>query len=357
MDAETPSTASGSVSLLAGRAQTGLALAFEHIPRSAKRLLAGPPLVRDGQTLDLDMQVLVRFSERRGEPTLEELGAEGARRRIEQNVRLVGGKPIAGVAERDLSLAEGELAGRIFEPAAGPSGAGIVFFHGGGWVTGNLDTHAQPCRALALHSGASVISVDYRLAPEAPFPAAVDDALRAYRDVAARAGEFGIDPSRIAVAGDSAGGHLAAVTAQQALRDGGPAPAYQALIYPAVRFGAKTHSRTLFGEGFLLTSESMDWYEAQFLQGADREDVRVSPLLAGELAGVAPALIVTAGFDPLRDEAEEYANRLAEAGVPTTLRRFPGLVHGFINMYGISPASRLALAEIGGAIRSALASS
>lgn len=353
MDAKTPSTRPRGLLLPAAT----LALAFEHIPRSAKRLVAGRPTTRDGQTLNLDMQLIARFAERRGAPPPAELRVDAARANLAASARLVAGRALAGVRTSELPVAgaAGALRARSFAPQDAGTGAGIVFFHGGGWVTGGLDTHDQPCRALALHSGATVISVDYRLAPEAPFPAAVDDALAAFRDVAARAEELSLDASRLAVAGDSAGGHLAAVTAQRARREGGAAPAYQALIYPALRFGAKTRSRMLFAAGFLLTSESMGWYESQFLQGADPDDVRASPLIAGDLAGLAPALVVTAGFDPLRDEGEQYAAKLVAAGVETAVRRFPGMLHGFINMYGTGPAPRLALAEIGGAIRAALA--
>jgi acetyl esterase len=339
------------------RAQAGLALAFEHTPRGVKRLIAGSPITGDGQTLDLDMQLIVRFTQRGGEATLAELGVAGARARLDASARLAGGRAVRGVRTSELTVAgaAGELRARSYEPESGASGAGIVFFHGGGWVTGSLETHDQPCRALTLHSGAKLISVEYRLSPESPFPAPVEDAFAAFQDVAARAGQLGLDASRIAVAGDSAGGHLAAVTAQLSARASGPAPAYQALIYPAVRFGSNPRSRVLFGEGYLLRGSSMDWYESQFLQAADPTDPRASPLLAADLAGLAPALIVTAGFDPLRDEAEEYGARLAAAGVKTVVRRFPGMLHGFFNMGGIAAAPRLALAEIGGAIRAALA--
>jgi acetyl esterase len=218
-------------------------------------------------------------------------------------------------------------------------------------VVGDLDTHDAPCRALATSSGARVLSVDYRLAPEHPFPAGVDDALAAFR----AAVEEAPDPGRVAVGGDSAGGHLAAVTAQQAASDGGPAPAFQLLVYPATDFAVRHPSRDTFAEGFLLTKASMDYYEACFLPpGADKRDPRVSPLHATELGGLAPALVVTAGFDPLRDEGEAYAARLQEAGVPAILRRHPGFVHGFFNMLGLGPGPRAAVAEMGGVLRGAL---
>jgi acetyl esterase len=200
-----------------------------------------------------------------------------------------------------------------------------------------------------------VLSVDYRLAPEHRFPAPVEDALAAFRDAVARAGELGADPRRVAVAGDSAGGHLASVTAQLCAADGGPAPAFQLLIYPATDCSRVSQSRRTFAEGFILTKENMDWYEEQFL-GADggRSDPRASPLLAQELGGIAPALVVTAGFDPLRDEGEAYARRLQEAGVRALLRRHPGYVHGFIHALVAGPGPREAVAELGGALRALL---
>jgi acetyl esterase len=200
-----------------------------------------------------------------------------------------------------------------------------------------------------------VLSVEYRRAPEHRFPAPVDDALAAFRDAVARAAELGADPDRIAVAGDSAGGHLAAVTAQQSLRDGGPSPAFQLLVYPVTDCVETAASRITFAEGFILTKPNMDWYEEQFFgPDGDRRDPRGSPLLAGDLSGLAPALVVTAGFDPLRDEGEAYARRLREAGVRTLLRRHAGYVHGFINALANGPGPREAIAEMGGVLRAAL---
>ncbi len=231
----------------------------------------------------------------------------------------------------------------------------IVFFHGGGHVIGDLDTHDQPCRFLARHSGALVLSVDYRLAPEHRFPAAVDDALAAFRWAHREAEALGGDPRRIAVAGDSAGGNLAAVVALRAKLDGGPAPAFQALIYPVTDYSANHRSAELFGEGFFLTQRQMDWYRDHYFATEDeRRDPSASPLLASDLSGLAPALVVTAGFDPLRDEGEAYAKRLREAGVATTLRREPDLVHGFINAAGLGGRPAEALGAIATDLRQAL---
>jgi acetyl esterase len=201
-----------------------------------------------------------------------------------------------------------------------------------------------------------VLSVDYRRAPEHPFPAGVDDALAAFRDCVARAQSLGVDPARIAVAGDSAGGHLAAVTALQAALDGGSAPAFQLLIYPATDLVETYPSEIEFATGFVLTRENMDWYESQFAPpGVDRRDARVSPLYASTLGGVAPAMVVTAGFDPLRDEGEAYARRLQRDGVRVLARRHPGAIHGFIHALAVGPAAWQALAEMGGVLRAELA--
>jgi acetyl esterase len=198
--------------------------------------------------------------------------------------------------------------------------------------------------------------VDYRLAPEHPFPAAVEDGLAALGWAAEHAAGLGADPGRVAVAGDSAGGNVAAVAAWQAVRDGGPAPAAQALVYPATDLARRWRSEELFGGGFLLTRELMDWFAEQYVGGADPTDSRLSVLRADGLGGVAPALVVTAGFDPLRDEGEAYAEALRAAGVaPVVLRRFPGLVHGFCNAIGTSRAAREALIEVAGALRALLA--
>jgi acetyl esterase len=201
----------------------------------------------------------------------------------------------------------------------------------------------------------AVVSVDYRLAPEHRFPAAVDDALAAFRDAVAHSDELGADPARIAVAGDSAGGHLAAVTALQCAADGGPSPAFQLLIYPVTDLADEAASRQTFAEGFILTKADMDWYQDHFLGSpADPRDPRVSPLQADDLAGVAPALVVTAGFDPLRDEGEAYAAKLKQAGVRALVRRHPGYVHGFIHALVCGAGPRAAIAEMGGVLRAAL---
>jgi acetyl esterase len=217
---------------------------------------------------------------------------------------------------------------------------------GGGWVIGDLDTHDTACRHLAREAEAGVLSIAYRLAPELRFPAAVDDALAAFHWAAANAGGLGFDPARVAVAGDSAGGNLAAVVAQLAGRDGGPRPAAQFLAYPVTDLSTKHASYRLFAEGFLLTERDMDWFRAHYVpDAATALDPRASPLLAPDLHGLPPAVVLTCGFDVLRDEGEAYARRLEQAGVRVALRRNAGLIHGFCNAVSVSPLSRIAMIE------------
>jgi acetyl esterase len=212
---------------------------------------------------------------------------------------------------------------------------------------------------LCHHAGAHVVAVDYRLAPEHRFPAAVEDAHVAMRWAFASAAALGADDCRIGVFGDSAGGNLAAVVAQLAAQGDGPAPVLQVLVYPATDCTRRRRSRELFGEGFVLTNAQMNWFEANYL-GDSREhasDPRASPLLAEDLSGLAPALVITAAFDPLRDDGEEYAKALRAAGTPATLRRFPGLTHAFLSASGVSRTCREALIEIAGATRAMFAAS
>jgi acetyl esterase len=253
----------------------------------------------------------------------------------------------------------GQIGARLYvPPAAGTQNPLplLVYFHGGGWVIGGLETHDDPCRFLATHAGAALLAVDYRLAPEHPFPAAAEDAEAAYRWAAANAERLGVDPSRIAVGGDSAGANLAAALCLTARDAGAPLPAMQLLIYPVTDAAGGAPSRRTFGEGFLLTSNDMDWFEERYLpEDSDRGDPRVSVLQAPDLSGLPPAYVATAGFDPLRDEGEAFAARLREAGAPVALRRHPGLVHTFANLTAICPTARAAMLEAAGALRMGLA--
>jgi acetyl esterase len=232
----------------------------------------------------------------------------------------------------------------------------LVYYHGGGWVIGDLDTHDNPCRFLAAHSGACVLSVDYRLAPEHPFPAAVEDSWAAYEWAVANAASLSVDPARIGVGGDSAGANLAAAVCLQARNEGAPPPAMQLMIYPVTQVGEDLPSRLRFKEGFLLTRRSMDFFEESYLQSeADWDDPRVSLLRASDFSNLPPAYLAIAGFDPLRDEGELYAQRLREAGVRVALHCHPGLVHTFANLTAICPSARSAMLEAAGALRLALA--
>ncbi|ROZ98072.1 alpha/beta hydrolase [Gordonia sp. OPL2] len=230
----------------------------------------------------------------------------------------------------------------------------VVFFHGGGFVQGDRVSHDNLVRRLALSTGADILSVDYRLAPEHPFPAAVDDAVAAWRFAVAKAPGWGVRTDRIAVAGDSAGGNLSAVVAQQ-VRGDEVTPCLQMLIYPVTDVTTKRDSRREFAEGLYLTDAHMDWFVDHYVPDVgQRADPRVSPLLADDLSGLAPAYVIVAGFDPLRDEGIAYADRLKEAGVPVTLDRAGSLIHAFANMTLISPDARAAVDRIGAALAFAM---
>ncbi|WP_341912800.1 alpha/beta hydrolase [Ferrovibrio terrae] len=234
----------------------------------------------------------------------------------------------------------------------------LVFYHGGGWVIGDLDTHDVVCRSLANEARCAVVSVDYRMGPEHKFPAAVDDAYAAAHWVAGEAKSLRIDADRLAVGGDSAGGNLAAVVALMARgkrKDGdatAPKIGYQLLIYPATDMHMDTQSHKSFAKDHLLTRDSMDWFQLQYLNGtADRDDWRASPLRAKSLAGLPPAYVLVAGHDPLRDEGEAYAVALKQAGVPVVFREFPGQIHGFVVLGKVIPQATQAIAEMGTALK------
>ena len=326
------------------------------LPPSVAGRLSRRGLQLDGQRLDPHLALLSSLADRISPP---EAGATAAEQRemLRVNSAIIAGRPLSGVDVRELSVAggEGTLAARLYWPGA--SGLGrpplVVWLHGGGWALGDLDTHDQPCRYLARYGRQAVLSVAYRLAPEAPFPAAVEDAVAAFEWAAEHAAELGCDPTRVAIGGDSAGGNLAAVVSQLTRDRGGPTPVTQLLVYPATDMTVTYPSERLFGEGFFLTKANMDWFEATYSAESSRSDPRMSPLLQPDLSGLPPALVVTADFDPLRDEGELYARQLQQAGVPVQLRRSPGLVHGFLNMTGVHISIRaevIAIAASFGAI-------
>ena len=262
--------------------------------------------------------------------------------------------PVKNVEDRSIPGPGGEIPVRIYTPAAtGPQPA-LVYFHGGGWVIGDLDTHDSTCRTLANSAQCIVVSVDYRLAPEHKFPAAVDDAYAAAAWVADHAEEIGVDKRRVAVGGDSAGGNLAAVVALIARGKNTPRLAYQLLVYPITDYDFETGSYRDNAEGYFLTRDAMKWFWGHYIRSeADGLDPRVSPLRADDLVGLPPALVITAEFDPLRDEGEAYAARLRDDGVPVTVTRYDGMIHGFWQMSGLLQQSRDALQQAAEGLRSA----
>jgi len=333
------------------------------LPHPLLRMLVGRPVVIDGQRLHVEAQLALKLLALAGEPSLDELSAADARARVAADARTFKGPQIDVARVEGLAIPgpAGPLGARLYVPerygreAEAPGGL-LVFFHGGGFVVCDLETHDNVCRFLARQAGVSVMAVDYRLAPEHRFPAAIDDAHAALRFAVEHAAELGADPARVAVGGDSAGGNLAAGVARLAAVDGGPAPAFQLLFYPWLDLAGKRASYGLFGDGFYLTEADLDWYKQHYIGDEhDALDPRCSPLAAENLAGVAPAYIVTAGFDPLRDEGEEYAERLRAAGVRVAVRRQSGLIHGFVNTAQIGHGAREALLEAAGALRVGLA--
>lgn len=252
---------------------------------------------------------------------------------------------VGSVQDTTVSGAEGDLRARVYRPEADGPAPTIVLFHGGGWVIGDIETHDAMARTLCRDCEAVVVSVDYRLAPEAAFPAAVDDALAATRWAVEHRADLGGD-ERVAVAGDSAGGNLAAVVTQL-LRDAGDPPlAGQLLVYPATDAAGEYVSRTENAHGYFLEQETMEWFIGQYAPDtATHSDPRISPLLTEDLAGLPPAVVVTAEFDPLRDEGEAYAAALSKAGLDVEVRRFPGMIHGFFDMAALSPGAQAAVEE------------
>lgn len=300
---------------------------------------------RPGHAVDPKLSFLLRASNLLRLDTLEHHAPAVARVRTGRSLRLLAGtrRPLARVEERTIPGPAGPLRVRMYVPhGLGRPAPALLYMHGGGFVIGSLDTHDAPCSLLAELGGCVVFSLDYRLAPEHRFPAAVDDVVAAFRWLGEHAAELELDATRLAVGGDSAGGNLSAVLAQTAVREAWPVrPMFQLLLYPALDMRRLHASHRDFADGYMLTAGSMDWFLGHYLRGeADITDVRASPLLAPDLHGLPPAYIATAGFDPLRDEGNEYARRLQAAGVPVELQCHDSLVHGFISLVdGITAAA------------------
>jgi acetyl esterase len=249
--------------------------------------------------------------------------------------------PVHEVADRSIPGPSGNIPVRVFRPSAATGLPLLVWFHGGGWVTGNLDTHDQLARMLADDVGAVVVSVDYRLAPEARFRAAADDCLAAYEWALTHADEVGADAGRVAIGGDSAGGNLAAVVALDARERGLPQPLLQLLVYPVTDYEFESASMSDNAEGYFLEREGMRWfYDLYSNTPDDFDNPRFSPVRASDHSGLAPAVVITAEYDPLRDQGEEYARRLAAAGTPTEAVRAEGLIHGFFGMHAFMPPGK-----------------
>src|SRR5213594_4621978 len=288
----------------------------------------------------------------------DELSVEEARAAIATLSAAAGeGEAVARVENRTVPGPRGEIPVRVYTPEGRAPFPVLVYFHGGGWVIGNLETHDGLCRHLANAAGALVVSVDYRLAPEHPFPAPGEDAYTATRWVAANAAVIGGDARRIAVGGDSAGGNLAAVVSLMARDRGGPPLVFQLLVYPVTDTpSANTASYRENAEGYFLTAKMMHWFWNHYCgKKPDLSDPYLCPLRARDLKRLPPALVITAEFDPLRDEGEAYAARLREADVPVTSKRYPGMIHGFFGMGAVLTQARAATKEAAEALRAAFA--
>ena len=342
------------MSNLRARFEKRLANAMLQLPRSWMLALSGGRRRQvDEFVLDEQVQLAIAMHKRLGKKHTHELDVPAARRELEAASAVFAPRLRAMARVEDRRI-EG-IPVRIYVPLQHRTPApALVFYHGGGFCLGSLDSHDAPCRALAEDGRCVVIAVDYRLAPEHKFPAAADDALTAFRWVANNAAHLSIDPAKIAVGGDSAGGNLAAVVARDAKHDD-IKPAFQLLIYPATDMTMSLPSHRQMGRGFFLEHDTIVWFRDHYLRSEnDRRDVRASPYFADDLAGLPPAFVATAGFDPLRDEGRAYADKLRDAGVRVRYRCYPSLFHGFFSASGGIEAARSTLVEAAAALREAL---
>jgi acetyl esterase len=291
-----------------------------------------------------------------GTPPLQEQSVEQARGLHVEGAAALAGSPVQVAAAEDRTIPgpAGDLGVRVYTPHGQPPFPIVVWFHGGGWVVGTLDSYDPVCRALAAAVPAVVVAVDYRLAPEHRYPAAVEDAYAATLWASRNAAGLGGAQQRLAVAGDSAGGNLAAVVALGARDRGGPAIGFQLLVYPITDHGMDTASYRDSADGYHLTAAGMRWYWEHYLGGADGAAPDASPLRAAFFGDLPPALVITAEYDPLRDEGEAYAARLQAAGVAAAASRYPGTVHGFFRWRAVTPAAEAAMQEAAAAVRTAL---
>lgn len=305
-----------------------------------------------------DVAQILDLLERFGAQEMHESTPADARRAYALLGGLEKGEAVGSVLDHELDGPHGPFNVRVYRPAGTDDDErlpALLWFHGGGWVIGDLDTTDAVCRVLCNRSGACVISVDYHLAPEHPYPAAVDDAVSAVRWTVDHADELHVDPEALGVGGDSAGGNLAAVTAQLLQATRRSPLRFQLLVYPATDLTMSHPSITENGEGFLLTKSTMAWFAQHYIGGRDAKNPRISPLFASSLAGLPPALVITAEYDPLRDEGEAYAHALQAADVPTELVRYDGQIHGFVGLFSSIADGDLALTLAADALRTALA--
>lgn len=337
---------------LALKAQKTIVKGLLRLPTPIKQKIAGKPIVIDGQTLDVSLQMLLKlFSPPPDQvasvaQTRTEFDERGSWLAQPKHEDIVTDEFVLKVSPSDsirLRRYRNRNLARHNQPA-------LIFYHGGGYVGGSLDSHDLVCQHLAAEGNCVVISVAYRLAPEHPFPTPVNDGLAAYRHIANQAQKFGVDATRLAVGGDSAGGNLAAVVAQQTKNDEFP-PKLQLLWVPWVDMSRERHSYHLFASGFFLERAKMRWYTNHYLgDNADKTDPLASPIF-GDVTGTAPAVVMVAGFDPLRDEGMAYADKLKEAGVETELKVYKTMPHVFINVAGEINDAKVAFAEATKALR------
>jgi acetyl esterase len=306
--------------------------------------------------LDPQAELVIGLVKQAGMPEFWQLTPMQAREQYELRVaKLATREPMFRAVDRRIPGVGTDLTLRIYQPRETRPGERLpvlLWFHGGGFVIGNLDTHDHACRALANQADCLVAAVDYRLAPEFRFPAAVDDCMAALRWVALHAAQIGGDPQRIALGGDSAGGNLAAVCAILARNEGHPRVAFQLLIYPCTAPEPETPSHRKFADGYLLTRNTITWFYKHYVRSArEFHDFRFAPLVTEDLSNLPPALVLVAGYDPLRDEGVEYAKRLIESGNRVTLVSYEGMMHGFLLMGGAVDAARRALAQSAAALK------
>ena len=302
-----------------------------------------------------EVRALLEANEAAGAAAVENLSPEEARQAALDALKAVAGQPEDVGRVEDLSIPHPArpIPIRVYTPAAEGPFPCLVYFHGGGWVLCDLDTHDAVCRAISKRAGAVVVAVDYRLSPEHKFPAAVEDCYAATEWVAANAARLGVDPRRIAVGGDSAGGNLSTVMCLKSRDEGGPALALQVLVYPVTNLASfDTPSYREFAEGYYLTRAEMEWFRGHYLARIeDAQSPYASPLLAPDLHGLPPALVITAECDTLRDEGEAYARRLADAGVEVACTRYGGMIHPFFSLGAVFSSGRRAIEQVAAAVR------